>query len=185
MEINQRSYWLVSDVDGSMTDGGMYYTSAGKVMKKFNGDDTDALKALSSKIEISFITGDKKGFPIVEKRMSEIGFPVTLVSHLPEERWKWIEENNKENKEVIFIGDGIYDYECLRNARYSFTFCDSLEHVKNSADFVLERRGGNRAVAEACIMIDSLLKLRVFPESLYKTFTSIENAIKSAGINEL
>jgi len=132
-------------------------------MKKFGTDDFDALKALNQKIEICCITGDKKGFPIVEKRIKEeMLFPLFLVSHKPLERWQWIKENYKDKGyTVIFAGDGIYDYKSLAEADLSFTVKNALDHVKNSAVVVVNRNGAERFIAEVCIRIDKYYNLKV------------------------
>ena len=54
-------------------------------------------------------------------------------------------------KECVFIGDGIFDHFTMKKSGYSITIADSLDHVKKNANFVTKRRGGNRAVAEACL----------------------------------
>ncbi|MBR3723278.1 MAG: hypothetical protein IKN12_11050 [Selenomonadaceae bacterium] len=60
---------MILDVDGVLTDGGFYYTTEGKAMKKFGADDNDALSLLRPYIDIVFVTGDKKGFEITRKRI--------------------------------------------------------------------------------------------------------------------
>ncbi|WP_207636661.1 hypothetical protein [Clostridium saccharoperbutylacetonicum] len=60
---------FIMDVDGILTDGSFYYTIEGKVMKKFGADDNDALSLLKPYINIIFVTGDKKGFPISKKEL--------------------------------------------------------------------------------------------------------------------
>lgn len=158
---------FVMDCDGTLTDGKMYYTKEGKTMKAFGCDDFDALRALSKKVEIQFITADKKGFDIVQKRAEEMGMPLTLVSNEPNERWNWIKQNF-EDKVIIFAGDGINDWVCLKNADLSFTVKDALPHTLGSAKKIINRRGGDRAIAYACIMIDGLFELECFPKELYQ-----------------
>ena len=55
---------FILDVDGVMTTGSFLYSSQGKYLKSFGPDDNDALSMLSPFINIRFVTGDKKGFPI-------------------------------------------------------------------------------------------------------------------------
>ena len=133
-------------------------------MKAFGCDDFDCLKALSVKVDICCITADKRGFPIVEKRIKEeMEFKLELVSNKPKERWEWIKKAYP-NHTIVFMGDGIYDFYCLKKADYSFTVSDSLFHVKKNAKVILRRQGGNRAVAEACILIDQELNLGCFED---------------------
>jgi 3-deoxy-D-manno-octulosonate 8-phosphate phosphatase (KDO 8-P phosphatase) len=137
-------------------------------MKAFGCDDFDSMKAISKKAEICVITADERGFLIVEKRIKEeMQMPLYLVPNGAKQRWDWIKEKFKDNYEIVYIGDGIYDYYSLRNADLSFTMGNSLFHVKKNASVILRRSGGDRAVAEACIMIDQYYKLGVF-DDFYK-----------------
>ncbi len=153
------------DCDGTLTDGKMYYTKEGKTMKAFGCDDFDALRALSKKVEICFITADKKGFDIVNKRAEEMGMPLYLVSNEPRERWSWI-KNKFPDQTIIFAGDGINDWYCLREADLSYTVKDALPHTKANAKTIIQRRGGDRAIAEACIRIAWVYNLNCFDEEL-------------------
>jgi 3-deoxy-D-manno-octulosonate 8-phosphate phosphatase (KDO 8-P phosphatase) len=168
MEESQRKIVFVLDVDGTLTNGKMYYTKEGKVMKAFGCDDFDALKTLSEKVEIQFISGDAKGFEISKKRADEMGIPIALVPSNAERRWKWI-KTVFPDEIIVFMGDGINDYLALKNADYSFTLEDALGHTKAAATHGwIPRTGGERAVAQACIIIDSILGLGCFPEEFIK-----------------
>jgi 3-deoxy-D-manno-octulosonate 8-phosphate phosphatase (KDO 8-P phosphatase) len=149
-----KEYVLVLDVDGVLTDSTFYSSKEGKLLKRFGADDHDVLKEISKYIDsVNFITADHRGFEISRKRIEdEMKFSLSLVSNKPEERWQWIKDEFP-NKKIIFIGDGIYDYYALEKADYSACPADSLDHVKNVADFVGKRTGANRFVAEACLHI--------------------------------
>lgn len=158
---------FVLDCDGTLTDGRMYYTKEGKTMKAFGCDDFDALRVLSEKVEICFVTADKKGFEIVQKRADEMEIQLHLVSNKPQERWDWIAARYSQYV-IVFMGDGINDWYCLQQADLSFTVKDALPHTIANAKKVIKRRGGDRAVAEACIKIDGLYELECFPKELYE-----------------
>lgn len=147
---------FVLDCDGTITDGKMWYNKAGKYLKSFGCDDFDLLRVLKNKnIIIHFITADKKGYEIIDKRINqECGFLLDLVSNLPQQRWDFIESNYpKDQYTVNFMGDGWGDHLCLKNANLSFTVQDALDKVKEAADIVLDRKGGDRAVAIACLKL--------------------------------
>ena len=142
---------LILDVDGVMTDGKFYYTSDGKFLKAFGPDDSDALGVLNKLIEIRFITGDKKGFSISKKRIvDDMGYKLDLVSTI--KRLDWIEKNYNLN-DVIFIGDGIFDYIVLKKVGYSIVTNNGDNNIKKFANYVTKRSGGDRAVAEAVFHI--------------------------------
>ena len=141
---------FVLDVDGVLTDGGFYYTSEGKVMKKFGADDNDALSLLRPYIEIQFVTGDKRGFEISRRRIEDMHFQLNLVSTI--KRIDWIKERYTPS-EVIYMGDGIFDHYVMKEVGYSITTQDADFYAKKHADYITERAGGHRAVAEACLHI--------------------------------
>lgn len=141
---------FVLDVDGVLTDGGFYYTTDGKVMKKFGADDNDALSLLRPYMEIVFVTGDKRGFEISNKRITDMHFDLHLVSTI--KRIDWIKERYNP-EEVIYMGDGIFDHYVMNEVGYSISTADGDSHARNHADYVTERTGGKRAVAEACLHI--------------------------------
>jgi len=142
---------FILDVDGVMTTGQFFYTSEGKVMKVFGADDNDGLSILKSYLEIRFITGDKKGFPISKRRIvDDMGFNLDIVSTI--RRIEWIAERYPLES-VIYMGDGIFDHYVMSKVGYSIAPSNSDKNAKSHASFVTERPGGDRAVAEACLHI--------------------------------
>jgi 3-deoxy-D-manno-octulosonate 8-phosphate phosphatase (KDO 8-P phosphatase) len=142
---------FILDVDGVMTTGQFLYTADGKAMKVFGADDNDGLSLLKNHIEIRFVTGDKKGFPISKKRIvDDMGFELEIVSTI--RRIDWIAERYPL-KSVIYMGDGIFDHYVMSKVGYSIAPANSDKNAKSYASFITERSGGDRAVAEACLHI--------------------------------
>lgn len=142
---------FILDVDGVMTTGHFLYTSEGKVMKIFGPDDNDGLSLLKNNLEIRFVTGDKKGFSISRKRIvDDMKFPLEIVSTI--RRIDWIKERYAL-EDVIYMGDGIFDHYVMREVGYAIAPANGDRLAKEHADFVTERSGGDRAVAEACLHI--------------------------------
>jgi 3-deoxy-D-manno-octulosonate 8-phosphate phosphatase (KDO 8-P phosphatase) len=147
--LNPRVFIL--DVDGVLSTGQFYYSAEGKVLKVFGPDDNDGLSLLKPHMEIRFITGDKKGFPISQKRIvDDMHYPLDLVSTI--QRLQWIEEKYPLDQ-VIFMGDGIFDHYVMRKVGYSIAPSNADKTAKQVAKYVTERAGGDRAVAEACLHI--------------------------------
>jgi 3-deoxy-D-manno-octulosonate 8-phosphate phosphatase (KDO 8-P phosphatase) len=143
--------YFILDVDGVMTTGQILYTSEGKAMKIFGPDDNDALSLLKNYLEIQFVTGDKKGFSISHKRIvDDMKFPLDLVSTI--RRVDWIKERYAL-EDVIYMGDGIFDHYVMREVGYAISPANADKSAKEYANFVTERSGGDRAVAEACLHI--------------------------------
>ena len=142
---------FILDVDGVLTTGHFIYTSEGKKMKIFGPDDNDAISLLKAFMDIRFISGDKKGFSISKKRIvDDMGLQLDLVSTI--DRIDWIcERYQPEN--VIYMGDGIFDHYVMKKVGYSIAPLNADKLAKKEADYITERKGGERAVAEACLHI--------------------------------
>ena len=142
---------FVLDVDGVMTTGQLGYTEQGKTMKIFGPDDHDGLSLLKNFLEIRFVTGDKTGFDISKRRIvDDMKFPLDLVSTI--RRAEWISEKYPLEK-VIYMGDGIFDHYVFKKIGYSISTANSDILAKSTANYVTNRNGGERAVAEACLHI--------------------------------
>ena len=118
------------DVDGVMTTGQFIYTENGKTMKVFGPDDHDGLSLL--------------------KKFIDMKFPLDLVSTI--RRVEWISENY-DLQDVIYMGDGIFDHYVFEKVGYSIAPANADKNARESANYVTERLGGDRAVAEACLHI--------------------------------
>tara|TARA_B100000787_G_scaffold169616_1_gene161377 strand:- start:1381 stop:1899 length:519 start_codon:yes stop_codon:yes gene_type:complete len=142
---------FILDVDGVMTTGHFLYSKDGKQMKIFGPDDNDGLGLLRSTIQIRFVTGDKKGFSISKRRIEkDMKYDLDLVSTI--KRIEWIKERY-DPKEVIYMGDGIFDHYVMKEVGYSIAPENADKTAKLNANYVTERKGGERAVAEACLHI--------------------------------
>jgi len=79
-----------------------------------------------------------------------MNFPLDIVSTI--RRVDWIKMQYPLNN-VIYMGDGIFDHYVMREVGYSIAPANADKLCKQHADFVTERSGGERAVAEACLHI--------------------------------
>ena len=101
---------VIFDVDGVLTDGGLYFTDDGREMKKFNVKDGLGISLLiKNNIEVAVITG--RNSVIVADRMRSLG-----VNHVYQGRLNKLEtyENLKaalqiEDRQVAFVGDDVID----------------------------------------------------------------------------
>lgn len=142
---------FILDVDGVLTTGQFMYTVDGKAMKVFGPDDNDGLSLLKNFIKIHFVTGDKKGFLISKKRVvDDMGFDLELVSTI--RRVEWMAKRYPLDS-VVYMGDGIFDHYVMKKVGYSIAPANSDKLAKQHANYVTERSGGDRAVAEACLHI--------------------------------
>jgi len=151
MKQNKSPKHFIIDVDGVLTDGQFHYSAEGKVMKIFGPNDADALNILKQFMSIEMVSGDKRGFSITKKRVADdMKFPLHAVSTF--ERAEWFEKRYNLD-EVIYMGDGIFDSAVFAKVGYAIAPANGLELTKKYAHFVTKSRGGDNAVAEACLHI--------------------------------
>ena len=141
---------FVLDVDGVLTTGQFFYDQNGKKYKIFSVDDKDALLILKKFIKISFLTSDVKGFKISKKRVEDMGFKLKYISS--NKRYSWMKKNY-DLKNIIFMGDGLYDYRLFKSVGMSICPKNSVSILKNHANYVTKNNGGERSVTDACIFI--------------------------------
>ena len=142
---------FILDVDGVFTDGKFHYTTEGKVFKTYGDADNDALSLIKKYLHVEMISGDKRGFGITKKRIEDdMGYPLSLVSTF--RRKEWMEEKFNLS-ETIYMGDGIYDVLVFDVVGFSIAPANAFINTKSQADFVTVSRGGEGAVAEACVYI--------------------------------
>lgn len=142
---------LITDVDGVFTSGKFTYTADGKVSKEFGPHDSDGIKIIRSLgIEVIAISADKRGFSITEKRMSDMGVELFLVSE--SDRFSYIQDRYS-HENIIFVGDGIFDAASLRHAKLSFAPANAPEFVKEYANVVLSVSGGSGVFLEIALYL--------------------------------
>ncbi len=140
---------FITDVDGVMTDCGMYYSENGDELKKFNTRDGMGIQLLREKgIKTAIVTKEKT--KIVEARANKLKVDevyqgiVDKLSIFEELREKY----SLEYSEIVYIGDDINDIPVLEKAGISFCPNDAVDEVKNVSDYILSRKGGEGAIRE-------------------------------------
>lgn len=145
---------LAMDCDGVLTDGGMYYSENGDELKKFNTRDGQGLALLQAKgIKTAIITGEES--EAVKRRTQKLKIDdlFTGVKDKAVPMRVLISKYNLKLEEVAYIGDDINDIPAMESAGIAFAVYDSVSLVKERADFILSKAGGQGAVREACANI--------------------------------
>jgi len=155
MKIETKKIWtpkhFIFDVDGVFTDGKMYYSEYGKMLKVFGPDDHDAIDAIRERIEITVVSADTNGSEITKRRIEgDLDLKVHLVGS--KERASWI-SREFDPAECVYMGDGIYDPLVFRIVNYSIAPANASLRTRSEASFVTLSRGSEGAVAEAIIHI--------------------------------
>jgi 3-deoxy-D-manno-octulosonate 8-phosphate phosphatase (KDO 8-P phosphatase) len=147
---------LVLDVDGVMTDGGMYFTESGDQFKKFNTKDgMGIMKLQQSGTEVCIISSGFKGESI-KARAEMLGIKRCYVGRDPKILIlnNWMTELGISIKNVAMIGDDINDLPIIEIAAISACPSDAIPCVQDAVDVKLTLKGGEGCVRE---FIDNFL----------------------------
>ena len=141
---------FVTDVDGTLTDGSMYYTAEGDHMKRFNTRDGMGLEMLrDAGIEVAIMTGENS--EIVLRRAEKLGISRVFIG-IKDKLTKMkalCEEMDIPLSSVAYAGDDVNDLEVMKNVGLSFAVADASRVVFEAASVKLTRDGGRGAVREA------------------------------------
>lgn len=142
---------MAFDVDGVLTDGGLYYTEDGKELKVFNTLDGHGLKMLQkSGVRLAIITGRKSG--CVAARAANLGIDL-LFQGVEDKRQVMTELLQREGltfAEAGYMGDDVVDLPIMRACGFSAAPGNAHDFVKRHAGYVCRQQGGHGAVREAC-----------------------------------
>jgi YrbI family 3-deoxy-D-manno-octulosonate 8-phosphate phosphatase len=142
---------LCVDVDGVLTDAGMYYGADGEVLKKFNTRDGMGLARLrEAGVAVAIISGEDSA--IVHARAAKLNID-EVFSGASNKRVAIDElcaRHGLELDEVAFIGDDLNDLSALECVGMACAVADAAEPVQAIAHYVTQRRGGDGAVRELC-----------------------------------
>jgi len=139
---------VLSDIDGVLTDGGMYYSASGEQLKKFNTKDGMGVELLlKNKIKTVFITKEKSKISI--KRAKKLNSKIYTGIIQKENLLPNICLQFKVTKnEIAYIGDDINDLEIMKAVGVSAAPRDASEYVKKNANYVCKLQGGHGAFRE-------------------------------------
>ena len=145
---------FATDVDGVLTDAGMYYGESGDEWKKFNTRDGMGIKLLQKAGFITAIVTQERT-KLVARRAEKLTIPevhqgvmdkLSLVREMAERHGLSLEQ-------VAYIGDDINDLETLKAVGFSASPADGIPQVIAAVDYVCSKKGGEGAVREIIEMI--------------------------------
>lgn len=146
---------FATDVDGVLTDAGMYYTESGDEFKKFNTRDGMGIQLLrESGLKTAMITGEDTH--IVRRRAEKlkIDFLCQGIKDKSNKAKEICQSLNISLEEVAYIGDDIIDIELLKSVGLSACPKDAVKKVLQVQGInVLDSKGGEGAVREFCELI--------------------------------
>lgn len=150
--------YLIIDVDGTMTDAGIYYDEHGNELKKFcTKDAAGFFAAKNCNIRTIILTG--RECEPVKRRMQEMKADYIFQNVKDKKKFleKFMKENQIRKEQIGYLGDDLNDYPGMLLCGFVGCPADACEEIKELADYVSPVKGGQGAVRN---IISFLLKQR-------------------------
>lgn len=159
---------LICDVDGVLTDGGLYFDREGNESKRFHSQDGLGLKLLMDNgIQVAIVSA--RSAPSVAQRMKNLG-----IKHYYQGQ-----ENKKiallelaqtldlDLSEIAYIGDDLIDLPILTRVGLAVGVVNSVKDILPFVDYTTKKSGGQGAVREVC---DKILKAQNLYDKILQDF---------------
>jgi N-acylneuraminate cytidylyltransferase len=145
---------LVCDVDGTLTDGGMYYGADGDLYRKFNTRDAKGLSLLrEAGLRVMILSTENS--PITEARARKLSIEDCFVGVEDKLEFvtEWVSEAGLDPKEIAYIGDDVNDLAAMEYVGWTACPQDAVDEITATVDHVCRKNGGAGAVREFCELI--------------------------------
>jgi 3-deoxy-D-manno-octulosonate 8-phosphate phosphatase (KDO 8-P phosphatase) len=149
---------LVLDVDGVLTDGGLWFDASGQLTKRFDVRDGLGIRLLQQAgVEIAFLSGGQGG--ATEVRAHQLGIEHCLVGikDKPEALLQLQQQLGIDSSETAFVGDDLNDLAVRPVVGLLIAPADACAPVRLGAHAVLRKRGGHGAIRE---LAETILQAR-------------------------
>ncbi|MEM6805764.1 MAG: HAD-IA family hydrolase [Bacteroidota bacterium] len=143
--------FILLDVDGTLTDGGMFYSEKGDEFRQFNSHDGMAIHRMITRHNMRFgLISSGSTENIVHNRAEKLGISHVYCGTRPKKEIidQWLDELRLAYKHIVFIGDDLNDLEMIKKAGVSACPANAVSQVRQAADVVLKRGGGQGCIRE-------------------------------------
>ena len=145
---------VITDVDGVLTDGGLYFGPDGECLKRFHARDGLGIRLLQQAgIQVAVLSG--RDCPALRRRLADLDITEAVLGQVDKRAALSgiMERCGVVAEDVAVIGDDIPDMAIFGLCGVSVTVADAPEYVKARADLVLECKGGLGAFRELVDLI--------------------------------
>ena len=140
---------VLLDVDGTLTDGGIYRGNNGEELKRFNVKDGYAIvNAQKLDIEFGIITGRKSELVEIRSNELKIKYLYQGISEKTVILKEIMQKTGLKKEEIAYMGDDLNDILIMKQSGLTGAPKDAADEVIQIADFVSEKNGGSGAVRE-------------------------------------
>ena len=145
---------LIIDVDGTLTDGGMYYGPDGEALKKFNTRDAKGLQLIrQAGIRLCVMTQEQSEAVHARMRKLKIDNYHPGVDDKLTRLHKVAQDLDLPLEAIAYMGDDWNDLPCLTNVGFAFCPQDAVPEIRAVANYVTSHRAGSGAVREVCDLL--------------------------------
>ena len=163
----RRVRMIAMDVDGVLTDGGMYYGENGEELKKFNTRDGMGIAlARDAGLRMAILTRESTG--IVARRAAKMKVEEVHIGILDKLACmrEIVARHGLTLDQVAYVGDDVNDYELLCHVGLAVAVRDAMRLPKSVAHYVTAAKGGEGAVRELCeLVLEAQRELPSLPEA--------------------
>lgn len=145
---------LLTDVDGVLTDGGVYYGAEGEILKRFNIRDGMAVERLRAVgVEVGIITGENS--PSVVRRAEKLKIELLVLGCKDKSAKldKIMAQHGYAEGEIAYIGDDVNDMEIMQRVALPAAPADALPQICEIARYLCSKPGGHGAFREFAELI--------------------------------
>lgn len=145
---------MAFDVDGVLTDGSLWYSKNGEVVKGFHVLDGHGLRLLKeSGIIVALITGRQGA--IVDRRAAELGIDIIQqgVRDKAQALTGLAQEYGLDLEQIGYMGDDLIDLTALQRAGFAASVPNAPAYIMQAAHWISERSGGSGAARDCCDLI--------------------------------
>ncbi|WP_461451857.1 N-acetylneuraminate synthase family protein [Mucilaginibacter sp.] len=154
----QKIKLMITDCDGVLTDGGVYYGENGEHLKRFNIQDGMGVERLRkiTGVETAIITGESS--PSVAKRAQKLQITELHLSakDKPAVLKEMLNRLQLTGAEIAYIGDDYNDLEIMKLVGLTASPANALPAIKAQVDYVCDNKGGEACFREFAELIIAL-----------------------------
>lgn len=140
---------ILLDVDGTLTDGGIYRGNNGEELKKFNVKDGYAIvQAQKMGIDFGIITGRNSELVKIRAEELKIKYIYQGISEKIIILKEIMEKTSLKKEEIAYMGDDLNDLNIMKEVGLKGAPEDAVKEITEAADFISSKKGGCGAVRE-------------------------------------
>ncbi len=163
----QKIRLVIMDVDGTLTDGKVYYSKNGEEFKSFSIRDGLGIELLHQNgIATAIITTETSQIVTARAMKLKIEHIILGSKNKLKDLISLCDDIGLTLEEVAFVGDDINDIQALQSAGFSACPNDAIKYVKDKVDYICANNGGNGAVREIIeLILEAQNKEIIYKES--------------------